>query len=112
MPFYCYSTSDGHVEERFFRMGEAPATITLDDGRAAERDFAAEHAPRRAGSGWPMTCFASGVNAEQSGELRDFLAKAGVPTEVTPDGDPVYTSAAHRKRALKARGFFDRQSYC
>lgn len=112
MPYYCYSTGDNHVEERFFRMGDAPATITLDDGRVAERDFAAEHSPRTAGAGWPFECFASGVHPSQAGELREFFHKAGVPTEVSKNGDPVYTSAAHRKKALKARGFFDKAAYC
>ncbi len=109
---YCFSTKDGQVEERNYPMGQAPESVTLDDGRVAERDFAAEHLPRRAGSGWPMVCFASGVNADQAGELRELFKKGGVPTEVTRDGDPVYTSAAHRKRALKLRGFFDKASYC
>ena len=93
-------------------MGDAPKSILLDDGRVALRDFAAEHTSRRAGSGWPMTCFASGVHASQADELRRYLADRGCPTEVTRDGDPVYTSASHRKKALKLRGMYDRQSYC
>ena len=62
-------------------------------------------------SGWPIKCYASGVNADQAQELRDYLQDAGVKTEVTPDGDPVYTSPLHRKRALKARGFHDNNSF-
>jgi len=58
-----------------------------------------------------MECIASGVNANQAGELRDFFAKSGVPTEVTSDGNPIYRNASHRRRALKARGFVDRSSY-
>ncbi len=58
-----------------------------------------------------MECIASGVNAEQSGELYNYLRKSGVPTEVSPDGNPIYTSMAHRRRALKARGIVDRSSY-
>ena len=66
----------------------------------------------RHGSPWPMVCVASGVHASKSSELRDFLQKSGVPTEVTQDGDPVYTSASHRKNALKVRGLFDRTAFC
>lgn len=112
MPIYCYTTIDGQTEERIFRMGEAPESINLDDGRIATRDFGAEHLPRNAGSGWPMVCCASGVNAAQAGELRDFFSRNGCPTEVTAGGDPVYRSAEHRKKALKLRGFVDRSSYC
>lgn len=61
---------------------------------------------------WPMKpCYASGVHASQAQELRDHLAKRGCPTEVTPSGDPIYTSAAHRKKALKIRGMHDKASF-
>lgn len=111
MPTYCYSTPDGEIIERFFRMGDAPKAIRLPDGRRATRDMEAEHSPRRAGGGWPMVCFASGVHASQAGELREYFRQHGCPTEVTPAGDPVYRDAQHRKRALKCRNMFDRTSY-
>lgn len=61
---------------------------------------------------WPaLTCFASGVHASQAQELRDYLRERGCPTEVTENGDPVYTSPAHRKKALKLRGMYDRDSF-
>jgi hypothetical protein len=111
---YCYETEDGEIVDRVFSMGKAPERITLDDGRGATRSFQAEHAGSRPAGGecWPMApCVASGVNAEQAGELRKHLADRGCRTEVTANGDPIYTSAAHRKRALKIRGFFDKASY-
>lgn len=92
-------------------MGEAPRAITLESGVVAERDFSAEHNPRRAGAGWPMECIASGVNAYQAQDLRDFFAKHGENVEVTNDGNPVYTSLGQRKRLLKLRGFYDKSSY-
>jgi hypothetical protein len=103
---------DGEVVvTRVFRIGQAPKTIMVD-GVLATRSIKDEHKFFPPTKGWPMTCFASGVNANQAGELRDHLLKAGVPTEVTADGDPVYRSAAHRKKALKARGMHDRKSFC
>ena len=89
-------------------MGKAPATIC---GGKFQRDFQAEHVGVPSKAGWPITCFASGVNADQAGELRDCLKDAGVDTEVTSQGDPVYTSHLHRKRALKARGLHDNASF-
>jgi hypothetical protein len=56
-------------------------------------------------------CVGSGVNAEQAPELRKFLADRGCPTAVTNDGDPVYTSAGHRRKALKLRGMCDKGGY-
>ncbi len=108
MPTYCYSSEDGEVIERFYPMGNAPATIYQG---AFKRDFAAEHVGVPPKAGWPLTCYASGVNAVQAQELRDELKRCGVPTEVTVNGDPIYTSHEHRKKALKARGIHDRNSF-
>ena len=109
MPLYCYSSEEGEIIERVYPMGKAPATVYQGNFR---RDFQAEQVGRPARAGWPLTCFASGVNANQAQELRDHFKEAGVPTEVTVNGDPVYTSHAHRKRALACRGIHDSNSFC
>ena len=111
MPVYCYRDSNGHVHEQVFPMGRAPKSMHIR-GRHAVRDFAAEQKQMPARKGWPMECFASGVHPSQAGELRDFLRKKGVPTTVTPDGNPVYRDAGHRKKALKARNIVDKAAYC
>lgn len=110
MPIYCYETETGEIIERRFDMGAAPPAI-LVDGVEAKRSFRSEGVGVPATSGWPIECYASGVNARDAGALREHLARKGVPTEVTPDGDPIYTSAAHRRKALKARGFVDRAGF-
>ena len=110
MPIYCYKREDnGEIEERNQAVGEATAEITCDDGTKASRDYSAEWGSRKATLvTWPRTCWVSGVHPSQANELREHLRKSGVPTEVTKDGDPVYTSREHRRRALKARGMVDR----
>lgn len=110
MPVYCYETSSGRVVDRVFPAGKAPRHI-LVSGKKATRSFAAESCGVPPKKGWPITCFASGVNANQAGELRDFLRDSGVPTQVTPDGDPVYRNVSHRRKALKARGLVDKKSF-
>jgi len=110
MPIYCYETPEGEIVEKVFLVGMAPAAILVESG-LANRSYQAEGVSVPSPSGWPMTCVASGVNAEQAGELRSHLAEKGVPTEVTKDGDPVYTSATHRRKALKVRGFIDKNSF-
>jgi len=107
---FAYELPSGEIEWRIFRMGEAPKEIEVD-GVVAKRCYRAENKGGPAPKGWPMTCYASGVNADQAQELRDELRRKGVPTEVTADGDPIYTSPDHRRRALKARGMIDRGSY-
>ena len=97
--------------ERIFPMGEAPPHIRVD-GLEAKRDYQAERVGVPATKGWPHEpCVASGVHPKQAQELRDGLRGAGVPTEVTKGGDPIYTSAVHRKKALSARGMYDRNSF-
>lgn len=122
MSTYCYTSESGVTIEEEYPRGEAPSRLVVYAREGSEtyyRDYRAEHAggmsfvknsetPRR---GWPMTCFASGVNAEQGPELRKHLKDHGCPTEVSKDGDPIYTSAAHRKKALKIRGLYDKASY-
>lgn len=113
MPSYCYESLDGNVHtivQSMFK--KRPDTIWVDDV-PYERNIALEHAGRKSGGGgWPMPpCIASGVGPEQAGELRDFLKKAGVPTEVAPSGDPIYRDQHHQKRALKVRGMHNRSSY-
>jgi hypothetical protein len=93
-----------------FDVNKAPSAI-LVDGVWAKRSIRLEWVGVPAKSGWPITCYASGVNARDAGALRKYLAQKGVPTEVTSDGDPVYTSHVHRRKALKARGFIDRAGY-
>ncbi len=109
---YSYQAADGRLathEQPLKHPTPPPAEVRLEDGTVARRVFGGTPAANPAG--WPLTCFASGVNAADAGKLSEELRKCGVPTEVTRGGDPIYTSPEHRRRALKARGMFDRKSY-
>lgn len=113
MAIFCYKKKDGNIVERSYPCGKAPNRIKLDDGSEAKRFLAAElrSVAVPSAKNWPLTCVASGVHPEQRQELSDYLKKKGVPTEISKDGDPVYRNAAHRRKALKARGMFDRAGY-
>ena len=108
---YLYESEDGDLAEHEQALTHPiPPPETIErDGKVFRRVWSA--AGGASSKGWPLTCVASGVNAEDAQKLRDEFKRVGVPTEVTKDGDPVYTSPEHRRRALKARGFFDRSSY-
>lgn len=125
MVTYCYRyvdplSEEEEILERAFPMGKAPTILRFEDGSFATRDYGAERVggavkgtenPIRSRT-WPMSpCVGSGVHASQARELREHLAKRGCKTEVTAGGDPIYTSAAHRKKALKIRGMYDKASY-
>ena len=119
---YCFTTTDGETVDLEFPPGMVPAKIRLKHGRVAHRDYRAERAQgiiktetaSRHGRGkakWPMDpCVGSGVHASQGKELADFLEKRGCPTEVV-DGDPIYRTPKHRKKALGLRGLHDRNSF-
>jgi hypothetical protein len=121
MPIYCYERPNGEIIEEVFRMGEAPEFL-LRDGEHCTRSWGAEAAgqtaivkgtdnPVKRKRAWPMEpCVASGVHEDDGPKLAALLKKHGCPTEVV-GGDPIYTSAAHQKKALKIRGFRNRKSF-
>lgn len=110
-PMYCYeSQSTGQVSDYFFPVGQAPARM-VENGEVLTRCYHAERKGFPPTRGWPLECIASGVHASQAGELKKYLRDKGVPTEVSSDGNPIYKNARHRKKALAARGMFDKSGY-
>jgi hypothetical protein len=110
MGIYCYRNGNSVIERYFPTHGVKPQRIR-HNGRTYRRSFSDEGASIPATLGWPIECVASGVHPSQAGELREYLKKAGVPTDVTADGNPIYRDATHRKKALKARGMCDKSAY-
>ena len=109
MPTYCYRRGE-KVVTRVFSVAERPRSIMIG-GKEYVRSFADERPGVPSTKGWPLECVASGVHPSQAGELREFYRKNGCPTEVSEDGNPIYRNAAHRRKALKLRGFKDKASY-
>lgn len=56
----------------------------------------------------PLESDALAVHPDQIAEAREDAARAGIPTDFTPDGRPMFTSRGHRARYCKHYGFFDR----
>ena len=69
MPVYCYISESGVRTERIFKCGEAPETVE-HEGEICKRDWSSERVGVPPTSGWPIECWASGVNEDQAGELR------------------------------------------
>ncbi len=61
-------------------------------------------------TGWPLECEASGVHHTQRRQLEKFMSDNGCPTEVNEHGNPLYTSQAHRKKAFRVRGIYDKHA--
>ena len=111
MPIYCFQDKEGFIHERFFKMADVPKSIDLGARGTARRCWGAEEKSVPSEKGWPMECMASGVNARDRDKLAKELKDHGVPTDVSRDGNPIYRDARHRARALKARGFYDKNAY-
>jgi hypothetical protein len=108
---YHYSNPDRGQVARWFDVGEIPpASVWLDDDTEMFLN-GQDPVERHSVQTWPRECFISGVHSSQAQELRDFFASKGEKVEVTPDGNPVYTSRKHRKRLLALRGMVDRGAY-
>ena len=52
----------------------------------------------------------AGVDPSQIPAAMAHDAQMGVPTEYTKTGEPILTSAAHRKRYCRANGLYDRNA--
>lgn len=60
---------------------------------------------------WPMLSDAAGCMSHEVDAATRQAKKFGVPTEFTKDGRAIFTSANHRRKYLKLRGWRDKQSY-
>ncbi len=108
----------GEVVEKVMTVAEMTAAKVRDDlwllpeGEARRRhDIEQSGVKYGDNRGWPMYCDASGCMPNQVAEQKEFLRKAGVPTEMTPDGRTIWRDRNHRRRGLKALGLHDRNSY-
>lgn len=62
-------------------------------------------------AGWPMKSVAMAVHPKNLAVAREMDRKAGVPTEYTPRGRPVFTSERHKRAYCRIRGVHDNNSY-
>lgn len=61
-------------------------------------------------AGWPMTMDALAVRPKQIAEAMERDRLHGVPTNYTPQGDPIITDRGHRRDYVRMRGCFDRNA--
>jgi len=113
MPVYCYKCPVcGKTAEVNKPMSECGSPeLCPQDSFVMNRDLQAEHGGRRHCAGtWPMASYAAGISPDEIAEFRKLDRANGVPTEYTPDGDPVFTSARHRREYCQAHGLYDRNA--
>ncbi len=114
MPAYVYKKANGvHVTivmsiAQMEAQQDKNGCLTVD-GEKLTRDIPAEHNgfAHKPGN-WPMKSDAAGVAPSQVQEAYEKSVKDGVPTQFTPDGRAIFTSAGHRKRYCESVGLYDR----
>jgi len=121
MPTYCYKKEDGSSIELVMTCEEktkkefthdGKTSIFLDDGEIGYRDIETELKGTRTFPGnWPLLSEAFGCAEGQEHEAHQKSLEMGVPVKYI-NGKAEFTSAAHRRAALKAFGFHDRSAYC
>ena len=92
MTIYSYiCLTCGHKQEVARRMNDDELPVLCDKcSFVMSRDFQADFGKRKPCGNWPMESYAAGVNPKQIPEMRKFDKKHGVPTDYSPDGDPVF----------------------
>lgn len=109
MPTYTFKCSCGEKRELVRPMREG-FPVVCKCGAVMNRDFKADFGKRHRADTWPMASYAAGVHPKQIVETRKFDSEHEVPTDYTEDGDPIFTSPAHRKKYCEAHGLFDRNA--
>lgn len=59
---------------------------------------------------WPIISEAMAIEPGDIKKAKGILRRAGVSTEYTETGEPILTSALHRKEHARAMGFADRNA--
>lgn len=116
MPTYCYRLKktgeliEVHMTVRELAERQRPdGSIRLRSGEA-QRDYAAERVAAPPDQNWPMKCEASGVNPSQVKQANKTAEREGLSVRFDTDGCAVYNSPAHRRKALRERGFYDKNA--
>lgn len=85
---------------------DADGYVTLEDGVRARRVY--EISGARASWTKPIHSEAARIHTDLLDEYREYDRRRGVPTEYDKRGCPVWRSADHKARYLKAHGLHDK----
>lgn len=111
MTIYTFTCSCGHTREINRPMSNPPKWAKCKIcGNTMHRDLQIDFGKQYHGDIWPMESYAAGVHHKQIPEMRAFDKKHNVPTDYTPDGDPVFRGPKHRRKYCEAHGLFDRNA--
>ena len=107
MPLCCFThQKTKETIEKFVKPG---TKWVRHRGKVYRRDIAAEHGESKVVTSgiWPKVSYAAGVHPDQVPQAEEVDQRAGVPTDYTSGGDPIFRSHQHRKKYLKAHNLVD-----
>jgi len=112
MPTYCYHCPGCHGNVEVNKsMSKALHTERCPECHAAmDRDLRAEQVGTPLPGNWPMTSTALGIHPDDVPDMMEFDKQMGVPTEYSPDGDPVLRDPKHRRDYSRAHDAYDRNA--
>jgi hypothetical protein len=113
MPLYSFTSRDGETIEVEYPLHAKRPDRIRRKGKTFTRNIAADHNgfEDTCGKGWPIHSEALGVHPKQIQEAMAADRRDGVPTDYDRAGRPILRDAAHRRRFLRAKGFFDRSGF-
>lgn len=99
-----YFLDGKQVSQDVFNKATDPE-VTLAEGISGKAN------KRRPKRGYPIKSVALAVSSKQVKEAQESSVRRGCPTEFTKGGRPIFTSASHMRKYLKAYGFHRRDGY-
>jgi hypothetical protein len=115
MPLYCFKcdTCGAYTEEHRSMADSSKPKPCVNEvcDSVMRRDMQSEQSGRRSRCDtYPYPSDALGVNPSQVQQFMENDRKHGVPTEYTPEGQPIMRDRAHRRRYCKLYGVVDRNA--
>ena len=111
MRTYCFKCVCGDLAEENRLIAERKKPMLCKCGKKIQRDFAGEQCGRRNTPGtYRMESYAAGIDPSEIPEFRKIDAAGGVPTDYSNDGDPIFTSAKHRRKYCRVHKIHDRNA--
>ena len=107
--FKCPACGRRQTVIRSMKDSELPV-LCEKDSFVMNRDYQADFGKQRFGDIWPYASYAAGVSPSEVPEMQKVDRANGVPTEYTPDGDPVFRGKSHRKKYCEVHNLYDRNA--
>lgn len=95
-------------QERYFVEGVEVTKEEWDATFPDHKIYPGESLGTPSPGAWPLISDAAGVHPEQIEDAMQGAKNLGVPTDFTAEGQAIFRDRDHRRRFLRAHGYFDK----